>query len=196
MGFVDLQGNARLVFGGVFIDRQVASKPAVERRELRSVFKLKSAQVLRLMLREPSRAWSVAKLAEAASVSLGHVSNVRSCLLDAWCETYVLPAGKRHNFYTTLHGTAFESVVRELGPVPDAGSTALVSFSAGQWLAPYGHTGTQYFYADAAGLDRLRSLLKLCPASKGENVAVTVLEYLGVFRRVMVTRPSTSSSIS
>ena len=108
-------------------------------------------------LREPSRAWRVAKLAQAASVSLGHVSNVRFCLLDqewaqvsrnglllsdpdalldAWREAYELPAGKRHSFYTTLHGTAFESAVRELGPVSDAGSTALASFSSGQWLAP------------------------------------------------------------
>lgn len=203
VGFVDLEGNARLAFDGVFIDRQVASKPSAERRELRSVFKPKSAQVLRLMLREPSRAWRVAELAEAAGVSLGHASNVRSglldrewaqvsrdglllsdpdALLDAWRDAYELPAGKRHGFYTTLHGSAFESAVRELGPASDAGSTALASFSAGQWLAPYGRTGTQYFYADAAGLDRLRSLLKLSSASKGKNVAVTVLEDLGLFR--------------
>lgn len=203
VGFIDLEGNARLAFGGVFIDRQVASKPPAERRELRSVFKPKSAQVLRLMLREPCRAWRVAELAAAAGVSLGHASNVRSglldrewaqvsrdglllsdpnALLDAWRDAYELPAGKRHGFYTTLHGAAFESAVRELGPVSDAGSTALASFSAGQWLAPYVRTGTQYFYADEAGLDRLRSILKLSSASKGENVAVTVLEDLGLFR--------------
>ena len=203
VGFIDLEGNARLAFGGVFIERQVASKPAAERRELRSVFKPKSAQVLRLMLREPLRAWRVAELAEAAGVSLGHVSNVRSsllgrewaqvsrdglflsdpdALLDAWREAYEPPAGKRHGFYSALHGTAFESRVRELGPVSGAGSTALASFSAGQWLAPYGRTSTQYFYADEAGLDRLRSHLKLSSASKGENVAVTVLEDSGLFR--------------
>lgn len=203
VGFIDLAGNARLAFGGIFIERQVASKPAVQRRELRSVFRPKSAQVLRLMLREPSRPWRVAELAEAAGVSLGHVSNVRSglldrewaqvsrdglllsdpdALLDAWREAYEPPAGRRHGFYTTLHGAAFETAVRELGAVPGAGSMALASFSAGQWLAPYGRTGTQYFYADDAGLDRLQSILKLSATSKGENVAVTVLEDSGLFR--------------
>jgi len=81
-GFLDLEGNARLVFDGVFIERLVASKPAAERRGLKSIFKPKSAQVLRVLLRAPPRAWRVAGLAEAAGVSLGHVSNVRVALLN------------------------------------------------------------------------------------------------------------------
>ncbi|MGD9946247.1 MAG: type IV toxin-antitoxin system AbiEi family antitoxin [Burkholderiaceae bacterium] len=210
VGFVDLEGNARLAFDGVFIDRQVASKPAAERRELRSLFKPKSAQILRLMLRQPSRAWRVVGLAEAAGVSLGHVSNVRSglldrewaqvsdeglllsdpdALLDAWREAYEPPAGRRHDFYTTLHGEAFDKIVRELHPAPDAGLTALASFSAGQWLAPYGRIGTQYFYADETGLARLCVALKLSAAVKGENVAVTVLEEPGVFRDTVEPAP-------
>jgi hypothetical protein len=103
-------------------------------------------------------------------------------LLNAWREAYEPPAGERRGFYTTLHGAAFESAVRELGSASDAGSAVLASFSAGQWLAPYGRTGTQYFYADAAGLDRLQSLLKLSSASKGENLVVTVPEDSGLFR--------------
>lgn len=202
--FLDLEGNARLAFGSFFIARQVASKPAVERRELRSLFKPKSAQVLRLMLREPHRAWRVAELGEAAGVSLGHASNVRSSLLDrewaqlsseglflsepdalvdAWRAAYEPPVGEREGFYTTLHGASFDKTVRELLSAGEgAGVIALASFSAAQWLAPYGRTGTQYFYADKAGLDRLRSALKLSVPSKGENVMVTVLEDPGLFR--------------
>lgn len=69
VGFLDLEGNCRLAFGGVFIERQVPTLPTVERRELKSIFKPKSAQVLRAMLRDPVRAWRVADLAEAAEVS-------------------------------------------------------------------------------------------------------------------------------
>ena len=58
VGFLDLEGNAYLVFGTFLISRQVAGKPVAERRELRSLFKPKSAQVLRVMLREPERAWA------------------------------------------------------------------------------------------------------------------------------------------
>ncbi len=211
VGFLDLQGNARLIFGGVFIERQVASKPVAERRGLRSLFKPKSAQVLRVMLRDPHRAWRVTQLAKAAAVSLGHVSNVRSglldrewahvsddglflsepgALLDAWSAVYEPPAGKHETLYTTLHGSAFEEVARRaLHADGGTGLAAFASFSAAQWLAPYGRTGTQYFYANDTGLERLRSALKLSSISKGENVLVTVLKDSGLFRDTVEPAP-------
>lgn len=206
VGFLDLEGNARLAFGTFFIARQVASKPATERRALRSLFKPKSAQVLRRLLQEPARPWRVTELAKAAGVSLGHVSNVRTvllerewarvsdegvflsephALLDAWRKAYEPPAGERQHFYTTLHGASFAEAVRAMPSLsfdsPETGHAALASFSAAQWLAPYGRTGTQYFYADEAGLARLRAALQLSPAGKGENVVVTVLDEPGLF---------------
>ncbi|VTU45489.1 hypothetical protein SRS16P2_00173 (plasmid) [Variovorax sp. SRS16] len=204
VGFMDLEGNARLVFDGIFIERQVASKPVAERRELRSLFKPKSAQVLRAMLRDPHRAWRVTELAQVADVSLGHVSNVRTglldrewaqvsdeglylsepdALLDEWCDAYEPPAGRRMSFYTTLHGSSLEEAARRVLHVDrESGLAVFASFSAAHWLAPYGRTGMQYFYADDAGLERLHEGLKLSSSSKGENVTVTVLKDLGVFR--------------
>ena len=120
-----------MLFDTVFIERQVASRPVIERRELRSLFKPKSAQVLRVMLRaQPG--WRVTELAEMADVSLGHVSNVRAgldrewarvsddglflsepdALLDARRDAYEPPAGERMTFYTTLHGSALEEAAR------------------------------------------------------------------------------------
>ncbi len=211
VGFLDLEGNARLVFDSVFIERLVSGKPSVERRELKSLFKPKSAQVLRVMLRDPARPWRVTELAEIAGVSLGHVSNVRSGLLDrewgqvsdkglfisepdallnAWRDSYEPPAGKRISFYTTLHGSSFEEAARQaLHPGPENGHAVLASFSAAQWLAPYGRTGMQYFYADNAGLERLQVGLKLSPASKGENVVVTLPKDQGLFRDIVEPAP-------
>jgi hypothetical protein len=203
VGFLDLEGNARLLFDGVFIDHQKSGKPAATRRELRSLFKPKSARVLRTLLRDPHRAWRVVELAAAADVSVGQVSNVRSglidrewaqttneglrlsepdALLDAWREAYE-PQGQRLNFYTTLHGNAFEEVARRsLGIDRQKGQAIFASFSAAAWMAPYGRTGTQYFYADEAGLERLRAALKLTSAAKGDNVAVTLSNDDGLFR--------------
>ncbi|MBO4123611.1 hypothetical protein J5T34_23040 [Cupriavidus gilardii] len=208
-GFLDLEGNVHLAFGGVFIERAVASKPVAERRDLRSLFKPKSARMLRIMLRDPERPWRVAALAEAAGISLGHVSNVRTglldrewarvspdglslsdpdSLLDAWRDTYEPPAGKRHGFYTPLHGSALEQAVRE-ALRERTGQMTLASFSAAQWLAPYARTTTQYFYADEAGLEQLRSALKLSRASKGENAVVMTLEDPGPFRDTVEPAP-------
>jgi len=202
VGYLDLEGNARIAFGGVFIERMVADKPAAEQRELKSLFRPKSAQVLRAMLREPGRAWRVIELSEISGVSLGHVSNVRTglidrewarasddglvlsepdALLDAWRDSYTAPPGERLRFYTPLHGSAFEDAARstlraEGGP----GRAVFASFSSAQWLAPYGRTGTHYFFADEEGLRRLQTVLKLASASKGENVVVTVPKDLGL----------------
>jgi hypothetical protein len=211
VGFLDLEGNARLVFDGVFIERQVDSKPSAQRRALKSIFKPKSAQVLRVMLRDPQRAWRVAELAEAANVSFGHVSNVRvalldrewaqvkpdglsltdpDALLDSWRNAYEPPAGKRLSFYTTLHGGAFEDAARKaLGVNAKSGSAMFASFSAAHWLAPYGRSGSQFFYVDEAGLRKLQDALRLSPASKGENVVITRLNDPGLFRDAIEPAP-------
>ena len=211
VGFLDLAGNARIVFNGVFIERIVGNKPPAVRRELRSIFKPKAAQVLRVMLRNPRRTWRVTELADAADVSLGHVSNVRTALLDrewarvspeglslsepdkildAWRGAYEPPEGRRVRFYTTLHGSMFEEAsLKALQATDNGGQAILGSFSAARWLAPYARVSTQYFYADDTGLDRLQALLKLSSASKGENVIITVPKDHGIFRDITEPAP-------
>lgn len=211
VGYLDLAGNARVIFDGIFIERLVAAKPHTEKRELKSLFKPKSAQVLRLMLRDPERGWRVADLAKTAGVSLGHVSNVRSSLLDrewarigdhglyisapdtlldAWRDAYEPPAGKRLGFYTTLHGSALEKAARQsLSKKAAHPHAAFSSFSAAQWLSPYGRTGTHYFYSDSQGMDDLRSGLNLSPISKGENVVITILKDDGILRDTVEPAP-------
>lgn len=201
--FLDLAGNARIVFDGVFIERQVDSKPAAERRELRSLFRPKAARLLRALLREPGRSWRVTELAAAADVSIGHVSNVRSALierswaqatasglqlakpgslLDAWRNSYDGTPGQRLGFYTTLHGGAFDKAARDvLADRSPHGRAILGSFSAARWLAPYGRTGMEILYADAAGVENLKQALELSSAAKGENVTVIVPADDGVF---------------
>lgn len=211
VGFLDLEGNARIAFGGVFIERVVTDKPVVEQRELKSLFRPKSAQVLRAMLREPGRAWRVTELSELSGVSLGHVSNVRTglidrewarasddglvlsapdALLDAWRDSYTAPPGQRLRFYTPLHGSALEDAARSAFRAADApGRAAFASFSAAQWLSPYGRTGTHYFFADDEGLRKLQVALKLTPTSKGENVVVTVPKDLGLLADTVEPAP-------
>lgn len=215
VGYLDLEGNARIAFGGVFIERQVAEKSAAEQREFKSLFKPKSAQVLRALLREPGRAWRVTELSEISGVSMGHVSNVRTnlidrewarasddglvlsapdALLDAWRESYTAPQGERLLFYTTLHSKAFDEAARsvlsvEYGAEQGSGRAAFASFSAAQWLAPYARTGTHYFFADLKGLAKLLTALRLEKASKGENVVITVPKDLGLLADTVEPAP-------
>ncbi|MDH1521002.1 MULTISPECIES: type IV toxin-antitoxin system AbiEi family antitoxin [Achromobacter] len=211
VSYLDLEGNARVAFRGVFIERMVTDKPAAEQRELKSLFRPKSAQVLRTMLREPGRAWRVTELSEISGVSLGHVSNVRTglidrewarasddglvlsdpdALVDAWRNSYTAPPGERLRFYTPLHGSAFEEAARSaLRPKDGPRHAAFASFSAAQWLSPYGRTGTHYFFADEDGLRELQATLKLTPAAKGENVVITVPKDTGLFADTIEPAP-------
>ena len=210
-GFLDLAGNARLVFNGVFIERIVENKPRAARRELKSLFKPKSAQILRVMLRDPKRAWRVTELADAADVSLGHVSNVRTALLDrewarvspeglclsepdklldAWRDAYEPPVGRRLRFYTTLHSSAFEEAARKsLRTSENNGQAVFASFSAARWWAPFARVSTHFFYADDAGLNRLQELLKLSSVSKGENVIITLPKDRGLLLDTIEAAP-------
>lgn len=211
VGYLDLEGNARIAFGGVFIERAVVDKPVAQHRELKSLFRPKSAQVLRVMLREPGRAWRVTELSEISGVSLGHVSNVRTglidrewarisddglvlsepnALLDAWRDSYTAPSGERLRFYTPLHGSALEDAARSaLRADSGPGHAVFASFSAAQWLAPYARTGSHHFFADDEGLRKLQAALKFTPTAKGENVVVTVPKDLGLLADTVEPAP-------
>lgn len=202
IGFLDLMGNARIAFDSVFIERTVADKPPSERRTLQSLLGPKAARVLSVMLRAPPRAWRVAELAEAAGVSLGHASNLRKALLerewagevaggtalldpdallDTWRDGYRRPAGRRLGGYTYLHGGSLDAAVRDaFGTETVKCRAILASFSAARWLAPYGRSGMDYFYADEEGAGRLMDVLHLSPATQGGNVEITIPKDAGI----------------
>jgi hypothetical protein len=212
VSFLDFEGNAHLAFGTVFIDRSTSSKPIPNHREFRSLFKPKSAQVLRILLRDPSRVWRVTELAQAADVSLGHVSNVRTALLDrewaqvvpeglhltapdplldAWKSSYEPAIKQQFSFYTTLHGSVLEKSMREIFNSPVSNSQiCLASFSAAHWIAPYARTSTNFLYAEPMGVERIKRALRLSSAVKGENVIITVPKDYGVFLDTYEPEPS------
>ena len=196
IAYLDLVGNARLAFDTVYIDRAVAEKPVSETRALRSIFTPKAAAILRVLLREPGRAWRVADLAAQARASYGHVSNVRKALLarewievredgavlvqpdvvlKTWREGYRCPAGESITGYTHLHGRQLDERLRgTLNPQPARARAIYAQHSAAQWLAPFGRSAAHAFYADEPGAAALKEALKLTHAARGANVALFV----------------------
>jgi len=196
VSYLDLEGNARMAFDSVYLEIASPHRPASPRREYRSLFKGRSAKVLRVLLGSPDRSWKLTELALESSVSIGHVSNVKSslldrewaerndsglsltaprALLDAWSAAYERPLVAERRFYTTLHGSTLEEALRDLFLSPkDTAHLALASFSAAQWISPFGRTAMQYFYADENRVDLLKDSLRLSSASKGENIVVWI----------------------
>jgi len=203
VGYADLAGNCRLNFDHVYVERTGHKKSPSVRREQRSLFAPKSARILRLLLSAPNRAWKVVELAEKAQVSLGQVSNVRKALLDrewvreegggisvqnpvtvlfAWRDAHAMSRVERASFHTLLHGNALDTAVRSA--LLDAGRgehLVLASFTAAQWIAPFGRSSTAWFYADAKGEGALKKRLKLEPAGSGGNVSIGRTPDKGIF---------------
>ena len=196
VAYLDLEGNARLVFDGVYIERSVPSKPKPETRALRSIFTPKAAAILRALLREPERPWRVTDLAADANASLGHVSNVCTALLErewvdrrhdgvvltqpnallrTWRENYRRPRGDRFDAHTHLHGRQFDELARTaLNSRPGPPRAVYALASAAQWIAPFSRDATQSFYTDDAGARLLRETLDLRPVGMGPNVVLHV----------------------
>lgn len=201
VGYLDFEGNCRLVFDGVYIDRAVPTRPVVAKRDLRSLFKPKSAQILRALLRKPDHAWKTVELAETAGVSLGHTSNVRkalidrewaladadglrlsaaNALLDEWRDNYDPPPAIRESYYTTLHGAELERALRNvIHANPD--SIMLAGFTAAKFLAPFGRSGTSHVYADDTVAEEIAWELKLSKVAAGGNFVIARLEEGGLF---------------
>jgi hypothetical protein len=196
VSYLDLAGNCRIKFGPVYIERAVATAPPAEQRELKSIYKPKSARVLRVLLEDPRRAWKLKELSEVSGVSLGHVSNVRNALrdrnwinaassgtvllhpgelLDEWRDNYEIE-GDVYDFYTTFHGASLKKAIGDvLNESGEKGAVAVLSsYSAAEWIAPYGRTGKTYFYADYAGLENLDQVLSLKPVKSGANIQITI----------------------
>ena len=196
VAYLDLYGNAHLAFGPVFIERSVPDRPKSEARAQRSLFTPKAGAILRVLLRDPARAWRVTDLAEAANASLGHVSNVRKALLDrewveirddglvliqpdallkSWRENYRQPAGHHISGYTVLHGEQLRNRLSgSLNPGPQPPRAICASNSAAQWIAPYVRGGTHSFYADEPGARILQEALQLTHAAQGANVILRI----------------------
>jgi hypothetical protein len=194
VNYLDLAGNCRLLFDGVHIERETSERPKAAARTFRSIFSPKSAQILRVLLRDPARPWKVSELAAAADVSLGQVSNVRSALierewatadnaglhltnpaalLDAWRQNYEPLRGERTSWYTILHGRELEQALRNI-LAHGQGQAMLASLSAANWLVPFVRGGNTYLYADNAATPGLIDALKLKPVSTGANVQIII----------------------
>lgn len=199
LGYLDLHGNARIAFDTVYIEREVPGRPAPENREIRSLYKPRSARVLRALLASPGKAWRSLELAEQTGVSIGLISQVSrklraqdwaamtdgglilhdpDALLDNWTDHYEPPRGQEHRCYTPFEGEALTERLRSLEL--DHGRIALACYSAAEWLAPYTRHPSTYLYADTKGFAALENALALSPAPRGANIVIMVPEDDGV----------------
>jgi hypothetical protein len=82
VGYLDLAGNAFLRFDGVLVDRASPKPPPRAKARLRRLFAPKSSRIIRALLEQRGESWTLARLAEEATVSLRTTHLVINALED------------------------------------------------------------------------------------------------------------------
>lgn len=214
MGWLDLAGNARIVFPRFHMEiTKAARDPFATKREQRSLFFPKSTRLLKLLLHKPYLPWKVTELATQADISVGQVSNVRralierewatvetgegfrltqpDALLDAWREDGVKAPNVALRGYTLQHSRALDAAMEEAFAEVSQHKAHLLlaSHSVARRLAPYARVAGEFFYADAVGLAILKRHLRIATTDKGENVTVFKPGDDGLWQETMESAP-------
>ena len=132
VGCFDLAGNAHLDGDSVYLDVSGRANPNVRERRLSTPFGGRAERVVRTLLLNPDKRWSMRELAKTAQVSLGMASMVttdlRSAgmvnkgrdgltllspadLLSAWAEKYDLRRSPFRTFRSRLNQSDIERVL-------------------------------------------------------------------------------------
>lgn len=214
IGWLDLAGNARIVFPRFHLEINKADRdPFATKREQRSLFFPKSARLLKLLLHKPSTSWKVLDLASQADVSVGQVSNVRralierewahaetgegfrltqpEALLDAWRDDGIQAPSVALRGHTLKHGRALEAAIEQIfAEVAVQGSKVLLaSHSVARRAAPYARVAGEFFYATPVAIALLKRHLEIAPTDKGENVTIFRPSDDGLWQETMDLAP-------
>ena len=197
IGWLDLAGNARIVFPRFHLEIDKSDRnPFATKREQRSLFFPKSARLLKVLLHKPYLPWKVVELATQAEVSVGQVSNVRralierewasaesgegfrltqpAALLDAWRDDGLHAPSVVLRGHTLMHGRALETALEEVfaETARHQSHVLLASHSVARRQAPYARVAGEFFYAAPVGIELLKKHLAISPVDKGENVTI------------------------
>lgn len=80
VGFVDLSGNCLLSLDGLYIERTGFPNKFRKPREILSLFSPKSSRVIRCLLSDPKRAWTLKGLSTETGVSIGLIHRLAIAL--------------------------------------------------------------------------------------------------------------------
>ena len=213
VGYVDLDGNCFIKFDNVFIQRETRSRDLSasftvrkpQRRLFTGLYSPLSSRIVRMLLLDPGRSWSLTELSKALDVSLGYVHKVAKALenhgyalrdnnyrlkvnrpgslLDDWAARYDFVQGnKLHSFYTFERDV--ETFITELGSVSEEkGLRYALTLHAGAFkVAPYVRFTDIHFYVDPKDISSWRDALDLRPVERGGAVFMVEPFDKGVFQ--------------
>lgn len=188
VGYFDLAGNALIDSGPIFVRVTGNTRRNPVQRKLKSLFRSRSARILRVLLSDAKKRWHLRDLAKEAGVSIGLVSKVKKKLIELefadesrdvsitkpgellkeWERNYTYTDNKIERYYSALSPAELEKLLA------DAAKSrrfryALTMFSGASKVAPFVRYNFASFYYSGS-VDELAAELQLKPAPSGANV--------------------------
>lgn len=169
VGFVDLSGNCLLSVEGLYIERTGHPNKFKKPREIQSLFSPKSSRVIRCLLSDPRRIWTLKGLAIETGVSIGLIHRIATALennlfakkelrafrledparlLEAWREEYYRRAPKWARYVAKV-GSVEELVTKlKMAAIHHGVRYALSGPSGASLISPYLTPTMVHFYVD------------------------------------------------
>jgi hypothetical protein len=201
VGYYDLAGNALIDFGPIFVRVYGKPRPNPVQRKLKSIFRPRSARILRVLLTDPNKSWYVQDLSREANVSIGLVSKLKQKLielelatesrglklskpgdlLDEWARSYRYDDNRIEKYYSTLAPAELERKLPQV--IPNDVPYALTMFSGASKVAPFVRYNFASFYFSGREEDIIEPL-KLKTVTTGANLWIFKPEDDGVYYRL------------
>lgn len=208
VGYLDLTGNVFLRFDGILVDRVSAEVPPRVRVRLRRLFAPKASRLLRVLLEHPGAAWTLARLAGEAAISLRTAHLVVNALeekaflekrrgairlqkpgelLDLWAQNYSLEQHARHTYYTFVRDPRELAAQLTGHAVSHKEAVGLTLHSGAALVAPFVRAADVHAYFRGSR-ERLVKALDLRPVEAGGTVHLLEPFDEGVFYRLQTIR--------
>jgi len=201
VGYIDLTGNIFLRFNNVFIDKSGEGPPPTAKKAYRRLFTPVASRVVRAMLENPARSWTMESLATESEVSIKTVFRVLQQLdekayvekvwggtslvkpgelLDLWAENYDFTVNPSRSYYSLAKSfRAFGRQLKEL-KLPETQRYALTMHSGASLVAPYVRFSDVHLYFQDDP-EILVQALDLRPVESGGQVHILTPYDKGVF---------------
>ena len=199
IGTLDMAGNCRLEFEGLFLKIRDQKNPSPRRTFLTTLYTPRATRILRVLLTNPKRRWKLQDLANEASVSLAHVAHVKKHLEDRewikseranlslikpeellkeWVQNYNNKQDEVRHFYSLRNIGEMEGLLQDAYGRRHQ-TFALTGFTGAAHYFPYTRYNVEKAYAQ--DVDLVKAALELKEVDSGANFILVKPADEGVF---------------
>lgn len=202
VGYIDLSGNCWLDLGFLFVDRSGQANRFKRPKEQQKLFAARASRIVRTMLENPAKDWTLQELAQTAGVSLGLVHRVAKALeerlfaekrwgrftlldpgglLDAWKSWYIEQRIRWQRYYWPM-AQDVRAGMYEIAKNARAVEVryALTGPAAASLLVPYLMVSGIHCYVDTLKPSLLETL-KADPIPSGGNLWFNIIQKEDIF---------------